>query len=336
MMLIKKEGSLGVVVKSGIFGLSLLVANSLSAARYVPPYCELIADAKTGELLYADNSKTETQPASLTKMMTLYVAFKEIEKGKLKLNDRVHFSMNAVRQKPSKLGVSYGSSISVREAIVALIVKSANDVAVALSETICKTQKDFVKLMNCNAKMLGMNNTNFSNPSGWKDSTQYTTAEDMLKLARALLVNMKSFYPVFSIKEVMYCGSLIKNHNNILGDLPGGIVVDGMKTGYVAASGFNLVASAKKDNKRLIVVVLGGPSGKWRDNRVKHLITCGFNGATPDKVAENGHLINCYNGGQLINCGAKKLAKKIRKNKTVKSKLNKRGNSGKRKNIKNK
>lgn len=267
-------------------------AAVVSSVYASPPCCEIIADAATGRVLYSNNSTTKTQPASLTKMMTLYITFLEIMKGNISLDDRVPFSKLAVSQKPSKLGVQCGASISVREAIVALVVKSANDVAFALAERISGSVPEFVKLMNYYAKILGMHDTNFSNPSGWKCKTQYTTATDMVKLSRALLRNLKGFYSVFSVKEVKYCGSVIKNHNNVLGTLPGGIIVDGIKTGYVAASGFNLVASARKGEQRLIVVVLGGPTGRWRDRRVKRLIECGFNNMLP-KPLIHGNLMNC-------------------------------------------
>lgn len=294
---------------SSVFA-SVCCSVLITEAEYVPPYSEIVADASTGEVLYSDNANAETQPASLTKMMTLYVVFKEIEKGRLKLEDRVYFSRNAEKQKPSRLGIRCGASISVREAIIALVVKSANDVAVALAERVGGSAKEFVKLMNCYAKMLGMHHTTFTNPSGWKDKSQKTTATDMVKLARGLLANMGSFYPVFSIKQVKYCGSVIKNHNSILGELPGGITVDGMKTGYVAASGFNLVASATKNKKRIVAVVLGGPTSKWRDRRMKHLIQCAFNGEQPEQVAADG---------RLVNCGAKKtpIHKKTRRRMSV-------------------
>lgn len=264
------------------FTIVLAFIAGVAKAEYIPPYCETLVDATSGKVLYSYNPYVKTQPASLTKMMTLYVVFKEIEKGRIKLSDRVSFSANAVKQRPSKLGLEQDASISVKEAIIALVVKSANDVAVALAEKVGGNSEDFVKLMNCYAKMLGMYNTNFCNPSGWKCCYQYTTASDMAKLGRALLINLRDFYSVFSVKNVKYCGAVIKNHNNILGELSDGIIVDGIKTGYVAASGYNLVASAKKSNKRLIAVVLGSTSASRRDKRIKYLISCGFKGELPE------------------------------------------------------
>ena len=293
-----------------IFICSVIFHNA--KAEYVPPYCEILIEAASGKILYAYNSHEKTQPASLTKMMTLYVVFREIEKNHLKLTDRVPFSAKAVQQKPSRLGVDQGASISVREAIIALVVKSANDVAVALAERVGGSTEAFVELMNCYAKMLGMHNTNFCNPSGWKCKTQYTTAVDMAKLARALLINLKGFYSVFSTKNVKYCGSVLKNHNNILGELSDGIIVDGIKTGYVAASGYNLVASAKKYDKRLIAVVLGGQSARCRDNRIKYLFLCGFKGKTPT--------VPCLASTKTVKSSlVKRKVKKNGKNKTIKN-----------------
>lgn len=295
------------------------------ANTYTPPYSEIVLDANSGDILYAKNALNQTQPASLAKMMTLYIVFKAIEKGKLKLDDRVVFSRNANNQRPSKLGVKVGSSISVQEAIIALVVKSANDAAVALAETVAQDVCSFVQLMNCHAKILGMNDTNFCNPSGWKCKAQYTTAVDMAKLARALLLNMKDFYSVFSIKQVRYCGSVIKNHNHVLGNLPGGIIVDGIKTGYVAASGYNLVASARKNEngkeKRIIAIILGGRTGHWRDERMKHLLQCGFSKIKPNSVVSlQGHLIYC-SGKTAKRCfTGKKIGKQSEKRKGTKVK----------------
>ena len=306
-----------------IFSFYVLAFNHNAVYSYTHPYSEIVVDANSGSILYANNELAQTQPASLAKMMTLYIVFKAIEKGRLKLDDRVVFSKNATKQSPSKLHMKVGTSISVREAIIALVVKSANDAAVALAETVAQDVTSFVQLMNCHAKMLGMNDTNFCNPSGWNCRSQCTTAADMAKLARALLINMKDFYSVFSIKQVKYCGSVIKNHNKVLGNLPGGIIVDGIKTGYVAASGYNLVASAKKiergKEKRIIAIILGGRTGPLRDERMKHLLLCGFSKTKPNSVVSNqGHLIYCSGNATKKCFTVKNVGKQSEKRKSTK------------------
>jgi D-alanyl-D-alanine carboxypeptidase len=208
-------------------------------------------------------------------MMTLLLTFKFIKHKKILLSSKICISKNAAAQQPCTLGLGIGDTISVRDAIMALITKSANDVAVALGEHLGKDEKSFVTMMNREARRLGMNSTLFLNPSGWKDYRQLTTVKDMAKLARALLVEYPGYYHLFATKQFCFRNQRLKNHNLLLGK-NGDIIIDGIKTGFVNASGFNLAASAFKGNNRLIVVVLGGKTGKHRDSAVKLLLQKGF------------------------------------------------------------
>jgi D-alanyl-D-alanine carboxypeptidase len=234
-----------------------------------------VVDANSGKVICSSNADKKTQPASLTKMMTLFLIFKALQKGKISRNTMISISPNAAAQSPSVLGLKVGDQISVINAILALIVRSANDIAVALAEHIGKNEKLFVAMMNKEAKRLGMKSTIFYNPSGWKDHRQLTTANDMAKLARALLNEYPGYYHLFSNKQFNIGDKCIKGHYALLGK-KGDIVIDGIKTGFVNASGFNLVASAVKGKRRLIAVVLGCKNVKERDLRAYFLLKNGF------------------------------------------------------------
>jgi len=232
-------------------------------------------DARTGRYVGGYNEDVQTQPASLTKMMTLLLTFKALKNRKIKLNSKLKISKNAASQQPCKLGLKAGEKITVRNAILALVTKSANDIAVALGEFIAGNENTFVYLMNKEARRLNMRSTVFMNSSGWKNPKQLTTARDMAKLARALVRSYPRYYHFFATKKFSYKRASIKNHNKLLGSR-NGIVIDGIKTGYVAASGYNLAASAKKGKRRLIVVALGGETAKKRDREVDRLLKKGF------------------------------------------------------------
>lgn len=241
-----------------------------------PVFCAIVSDMKTGKVFYEKNSTKKMQPASLAKMMTLLLTFKALRENKIKPNTLIRFSKKAAGQSPSKLGEYVGRKISVRQAILALITKSANDVAVALAEHVGGSEKQFVKMMNKEARDLKMFSTHFENSSGLHNSKQLTTARDMLRLSRVLLTKYSGYYHLFSTKKFLYKNKYLYNHNKLLGK-KNGIIIDGIKTGFVNASGFNLAASAKKGNQRLIVVVLGGVSSKYRDKCVAELFKKGFN-----------------------------------------------------------
>jgi len=240
-----------------------------------PVKAAFVMDARTGRYVGGYNEDVQTQPASLTKMMTLLLTFKALKNRKIKLNSKLKISKNAASQQPCKLGLKAGEKITVRNAILALVTKSANDIAVALGEFIAGNENTFVYLMNKEARRLNMRSTVFMNSSGWKNPKQLTTARDMAKLARALVRSYPRYYHFFATKKFSYKRASIKNHNKLLGSR-NGIVIDGIKTGYVAASGYNLAASAKKGKRRLIVVALGGETAKKRDREVDRLLKKGF------------------------------------------------------------
>ena len=238
-----------------------------------PKYAAIVIDANSGELLYDKRADSPRYPASVTKVMTLYLTFEALSEGRLKLTDRVPISSHAAAQAPTKLGVAVGDSISVDEAIRAMTVKSANDIAVAMSEKLGGSEGRFAALMTLRGQELGMRNSRFVNASGLPDSRQISTARDLAILARATMRDFPQYYSYFSIKGFDFRGRYIPGHNRLLSSMPG---FDGLKTGYTNASGYNLVGSAVKDGRRLIAVVLGGSSTAWRDNNMEDLLTTGF------------------------------------------------------------
>jgi D-alanyl-D-alanine carboxypeptidase len=238
-----------------------------------PKYAAIVIDANSGEMLYDKRADSPRYPASVTKVMTLYLTFEALSEGRLKLTDRVPFSPHAVAQAPTKLGLRSGDSISVDEAIRAMTVKSANDVAVAMAERLGGSEGRFAALMTLRGQELGMRNSRFVNASGLPDSRQITTARDLAILSRATMRDFPQYYSYFSITGFTFRGNYIRGHNRLLTSMPG---FDGLKTGYTNASGFNLAGSAVRDGHRLIAVVLGGSSTAWRDNNMEDLLTTGF------------------------------------------------------------
>ncbi|MCF6275995.1 MAG: D-alanyl-D-alanine carboxypeptidase, partial [Robiginitomaculum sp.] len=258
----------GIVLACGL-------GNSAWAQRNTQnKYASIIIDVDSMEILHARQIDGLRYPASLTKMMTLYLTFDALERGDIHLNEPMQVSAQAARTPPGKLGLRAGRSITVEQAIQALAVKSANDVAVVLAERLGGSEREFAALMTAKAKALGMQRTVFRNANGLPDDGQFTTARDMGKLAEALLRTHQKYYPYFSQKTFRYNGRTYKNHNTLLGKVDG---VDGFKTGYTNASGYNLVLSAERGGRRLIAVVLGGASGKSRDTHMADLIERGFN-----------------------------------------------------------
>jgi len=207
-------------------------------------------------------------------VMTMYLAFEALAEGRLKPTDRIIVSPRAAAQSPTKLGLRAGESITVDDAMRAVAVKSANDMAVALAEKLGGTESRFAEMMTLRARELGMTRTRFTNASGLPDSRQVTTARDLALLSRAVMRDYPQYYSYFSTRQFTYRGVTMRNHNKLLGQMPG---VDGIKTGFTNAAGFNLAASAVRDGHRLIAVVLGGSSGAARDDNVEDLLMTGFN-----------------------------------------------------------
>ncbi len=251
-------------------GASTAWAGSLTTES---KYAAIVVDANSGEVLYAKKADSPRYPASITKIMTLYLAFEAISQGRLHLNEYIPVSRHAAGQAPTKLGLRAGQSIQVDDAIRATAVKSANDMAVALAERIGGSEPRFAALMTLRAQELGMTQTHFANASGLPDRQQLSSARDIAILSRAVMRDYPQYYAYFGQKQFVFNGQSLKNHNGLLGKMPG---VDGLKTGFTAASGFNLAASAVRDNRRLIAVVLGGNSTAARDNHVEDLLDTGF------------------------------------------------------------
>lgn len=259
---------------------SCLVAAPLeSAAQPVPQvkFAALMVDAVTGETLHQEMDDQLRYPASLTKIMTLYIAFDEVAAGRLEMDDRIQVSAKAASQPPSKLGVRPGDSLSVEEGLNAIAIKSANDIAVAMAERISGSEAAFAQRMTRQARALGMADTNFRNASGLPDSQQVTTARDMAVLARAMLRDHPQHYAIFSQPSFDFRGQTIYGHNRVTHRLAG---ADGLKTGYINASGFNLVTSASRDGRRLVGVVMGGRSADSRDRYMESLFNDTFTALT--------------------------------------------------------
>jgi D-alanyl-D-alanine carboxypeptidase (penicillin-binding protein 5/6) len=238
-----------------------------------PRYAAIVVDANTGEVLYDRNSDSPRYPASITKIMTLYLTFEALAAGRLSLSDSVVVSAHAASQSPTKLGVPVGGSVTVDQAIRAIAVKSANDMAVAMAEKLGGSEARFATLMTLRAQELGMMNTRYVNASGLPDGRQLSTARDIAILSRAVMRDFPQYYSYFGVRSFAWRGQTISNHNHLLDSMPG---VDGLKTGYTNASGFNLAASAVRNGKRLIAVVMGGSSTAARDNNVEDLLSAGF------------------------------------------------------------
>src|SRR4051812_27713688 len=240
-----------------------------AGSGYSPPYADLVVDANTRAVLHAENADSLRHPASLTKIMTLYLLFEQLEAGKLRLDSRMEVSEHAAQQAPSKLGLAPGQTIAVEDAIRALVTKSANDAAVVIAETIAGDEDAFARLMTRKARALGMSRTVYNNASGLPDEEQLTTARDQVTLGRAIQDRFPRYYTYFKTPSFVYRGHAIRNHNRLLGNVEG---VDGIKTGYTRASGFNLVTSMRRGNRHIVAAVLGGTSGASRDARMRSLV----------------------------------------------------------------
>ena len=239
-----------------------------------PKYAAIVVDTKTGEVLYSRRADLSRAPASITKIMTLYLAFEAMERGDLNKRDLITMSRFATWQAPSRLGLGRGQKISVDAAIRVIATKSANDVSVALAEKIGGSEEAFARMMTEKARELGMKNTVFRNASGLHTPGHVTTARDIAILSLAVIKHFPEEYRYFSQTSYTYGKLTMENHNRLLKTMPG---VDGIKTGYTGPAGFTLAASAVRDDRRLIAVVLGGPSTMARDQNVRALLDAGFN-----------------------------------------------------------
>ena len=240
-----------------------------SAEVYAPPFASIVVDGTTGDVLHASNADGSRHPASLTKIMTLYLLFERLDAGKIRLDSQLRVSAHAAEQAPTKLGLKPGQTIAVEDAIKAVVTKSANDAAVTIAENLGGDESEFAELMTQKAHALGMSRTTYVNASGLPDDAQVTTARDQALLGRAIQERFPRYYKYFSTEEFVYHGSAMRNHNHLLGVVGG---VDGIKTGYTRASGFNLVTSVHRDGRYIIAVVLGGRSAGERDAYMRELI----------------------------------------------------------------
>jgi D-alanyl-D-alanine carboxypeptidase len=262
-------------LRGGMFGFVAALFTISGGPSHAAPYADIVVDANSGTVLHSTNPDAQRHPASLTKIMTLYLLFEQLEAGKLKLDSPLPVSKEAAGQMPTKLGLKPGSTLAVEDAIKGMVTRSANDAAVVVAEAIAGDEDAFAKLMTRKAQALGMSRTIYKNASGLPDSGQITTARDQSTLGRAVQERFPRYYKYFSIRTFVFRGQSIGNHNNLLGRVDG---VDGIKTGYVNASGFNLVTSVHRGNRYLVAVVMGGSSAGSRDAKMRDLIS--------DKIAQ--------------------------------------------------
>lgn len=255
--------------------LIMLVAAPASALSLFeqPRYAAFMIDAETGEILYSRQADAPRFPASITKVMTMYMVFERLAAGTLRSDDSIVMSRYAASQRPSKLGLKPGETLTVDQAIRSLATKSANDVAVAVAEHLAGSEKEFARLMTLRARQLGMTGTRFVNPHGLPDARQITTARDIATLSLATIRSFPQYYPYFQQQQFVMGNRVMANHNHLLRTMPG---VDGIKTGFTNAAGFTLAASAMRDGRRLVAVVLGSPTRVARDANVETLLAAGF------------------------------------------------------------
>ena len=250
-----------------------------------PPFSHIVLDAKSGKALEAFKADERRYPASLTKVMTLYLLFEQIEAGKLKLSTPLKVSPYAATRPPTKLGLKPGNTIRVDDAIKALVTKSANDIAVVVAEAIGGSEREFARMMTSKARSLGMSRTAYANASGLPNPTQVTTARDQAILGRAIQWHFPRQYKYFATNSFKFHGREIRTHNRLLGRVKG---VDGIKTGYTQASGFNLVTSVRRDRRHIVAVVIGGRTGHSRDAFMRKLIREYIDDASRVRTAQPG------------------------------------------------
>jgi D-alanyl-D-alanine carboxypeptidase len=259
-------------LRKAALAVALAVAASASPA-FAAKYASIVVDLDSAKVLHQKQADEPRYPASLTKVMTLYMVFEALDAGTLKLNERIPVSKFAAKQQPSKLGLKAGGTIKVEDGIRALVTKSANDVAVVFAEKLGGSESKFATKMTAKAKALGLEHTTFKNASGLPNAAQKTTARDMAKLAEAVFRDHKDRYNYFSLNTFTWNKRRYENHNTLLKKVKG---VDGIKTGFTNASGYNLMASAERDGRRVIAVMLGGSTGRSRDAHVADLLEAAF------------------------------------------------------------
>jgi len=252
-----------------VLALAAAVVVADVGASLAAQYAAIVVDAKTGKTLYSKDANARRYPASLTKMMTLYLTFEALAKGRINKDTPVVFSANAAAEPPTKLGVRKGGAVTVETAILSMVTKSANDSATALGEMLGGSEDSFARMMTAKARQLGMNGTVFRNANGLPNPGQFTTAHDMAVLGIALREHFPQYYGYFSQRSFRYGKRVINGHNRLLGRIKG---VDGIKTGYTHASGYNLVTSVADDGRRLVAVVMGGATGRSRDDQMASLV----------------------------------------------------------------
>lgn len=277
MMVLSKRKFLGMIGKRGLKRIGICVVGVafilLNASNVLASTSSIVVDANTGEVLSSKDPDKLRYPASLTKLMTLYITFEALDKGLIRLDDEFPVSRTAANRSPSRLGLKPGTKISVQTAIDALIVKSANDCATVLAEGLGYSEAEFALKMTEIAEALGMKNTTFKNASGLPNRAQQSTARDMVILGAAIYHHFPQYYPLFSNASFEYDGKTYYTHNNILKTFDG---ADGLKTGYIAASGYNIVTSAARGGNRVIAVTMGHKSQEQRDKDVANMMEKGF------------------------------------------------------------
>ncbi|MES2728947.1 MAG: D-alanyl-D-alanine carboxypeptidase family protein [Pseudomonadota bacterium] len=270
-----------------------------AAARDNNKYASLVMEYETGKIIHARNADKVLHPASLTKIMTLTLAFEAMRAGKLRAGDRIVFSKHAAAQSPTKMGIRAGGSMRADDAIKAIVTKSANDAAVALGEHLAGSESGFAQVMTRKARAIGMSKTTFKNASGLPNPNQVTTARDMATLARYVLATYPDYYRYFSMVNFSYNGATHRNHNRLLSQYEG---MDGIKTGFVNASGYNLVSSAKRDGTRLVGVVFGGRTWQSRNAHMVELLDKSFNDIRSYGIAQlpAAGVIGTVNDTQIV------------------------------------
>ncbi|MEO0607198.1 MAG: D-alanyl-D-alanine carboxypeptidase family protein [Pseudomonadota bacterium] len=269
------------MIKSALAA-GIIMAFGTMPSAMAEKYASIVVDLETEEVLHARHADSVRYPASLTKAMTLYMLFDAMKSGEVKLYERLPVSRAAAKQPPSSLRLRAGNTITTKDAINALITKSANDVAVVVAERLGGTEDRFATLMTAKAKAMGMENTVFKNASGLPNSQQLSTARDMSVLAVRLLDDHADYYGYFANTKFSWGRATYKNHNKLIGKVVG---VDGIKTGYTRASGFNLMASAKRRGRRVVAIMFGGSTARSRDQHVTDLIEAAYKSFEPSDVA---------------------------------------------------
>ena len=311
-------------------GLRLLVGAILISPTVGFSAPALVFEPYNGTVLYAEDPDAQWFPASLTKLMTAYVTFQALKAGTVSVDTKVVCSQKARTQAPTKLGLPVGGAITLDVALKVLIVKSANDVAVMIAETVGGSEKAFVARMNEAAKHLGMTRTNFTNVNGLPDERQVTTARDLAKLARAIIVEFPEHADLFSSIQVRVGKKTMRTHNSLLVSFPG---ADGMKTGFICESGYNVVVSATRDGRKIVAVILGEPSAASRNVRATDLLEKGFRrhfwksmfGTSLDQLAVQASLSDGPTHLRGSVCGGAKVKSTVRRSVTSKRELDSQG-----------